>query len=153
MPRRGRDFHHVVSGILSAFERQINAWVDRWVQFSRRQTLAVEFVAHRANRNPKEPPTITVRAAPEAPIELAYGRERILYVDPASGKVVGEASRSTRGLFASVERIHRFRGALRGRARDWNWHNRIGFWSAIPLFFIVLSGVIMSYGWANNLLY
>jgi uncharacterized iron-regulated membrane protein len=46
-----------------------------------------------------------------------------------------------------------FRGGLGGRARDWNWHNTIGFWSAIPLFFIVLSGVIMSYGWANNLLY
>ncbi len=46
-----------------------------------------------------------------------------------------------------------YRGGLAGRARDWNWHNVTGIWSAIPLFFIVLTGVIMSYAWANNLLY
>ena len=42
---------------------------------------------------------------------------------------------------------------LRGKARDWNWHNAIGFWSAPALFFIVITGVVMSYPWANNLLY
>jgi len=42
---------------------------------------------------------------------------------------------------------------LRGRARDFNWHNSAGFWSAPILFFIVLSGVVMSYPWATNLLY
>jgi uncharacterized iron-regulated membrane protein len=42
---------------------------------------------------------------------------------------------------------------LRGRARDWNWHNAIGFWSALPLLAIVLTGLIMSYSWANNLLF
>src|SRR5689334_17324893 len=46
-----------------------------------------------------------------------------------------------------------FARGLGGKARDWNWHNVIGFWCALPLFFIVLTGVIMSYPWANNLLY
>jgi uncharacterized iron-regulated membrane protein len=46
-----------------------------------------------------------------------------------------------------------FKKDLQGRARDLNWHKTIGFWSAIPLFFIVLTGVIMSYAWATNLLY
>jgi uncharacterized iron-regulated membrane protein len=46
-----------------------------------------------------------------------------------------------------------FRGNLSGRARDFNWHNVIGIWCAAPLFLIVLSGVVMSYPWANNLLY
>jgi uncharacterized iron-regulated membrane protein len=45
------------------------------------------------------------------------------------------------------------RRGLTGRARHFNWHNAIGIWCAIPLFFIVLSGVIMSYPWANALLY
>ena len=40
-----------------------------------------------------------------------------------------------------------------GRARDWNWHNVLGFWCVVPLLVIVLTGVIMSYAWANNLLY
>jgi uncharacterized iron-regulated membrane protein len=42
---------------------------------------------------------------------------------------------------------------LSGRARDWNWHNVLGFWSFLPLFFIVLTGVLISYPWATNLLY
>ena len=46
-----------------------------------------------------------------------------------------------------------FNPKLRGRARDWNWHNVIGFWSSFPMLLIILSGLIMSYGWANNLLF
>jgi uncharacterized iron-regulated membrane protein len=46
-----------------------------------------------------------------------------------------------------------FRGGLAGKARDFNWHNTIGLWSAIPLFVIVASGVVMSYPWANDLVY
>jgi uncharacterized iron-regulated membrane protein len=46
-----------------------------------------------------------------------------------------------------------FRRGLSSKARDFNWHNVIGFWSFIPLFVVVLSGVVMSYGWANNLVY
>src|SRR5262249_50402670 len=42
---------------------------------------------------------------------------------------------------------------LNAKARHWNRHNVFGAWSAIPLFFIVLCGVIMSYPWANDLLY
>ncbi len=42
---------------------------------------------------------------------------------------------------------------LKGRARDWNWHNTFGFWACIPLLFIVLTGLAMSYSWANNLIY
>ncbi len=46
-----------------------------------------------------------------------------------------------------------FRRGLPGKAREFNWHNTIGFWSCIPLFVIVISGVVMSYPWANALVY
>ena len=46
-----------------------------------------------------------------------------------------------------------FRRQTTSKARDWNWHTVSGFWTAVPLFFIVISAVVMSYGWANNLLY
>jgi uncharacterized iron-regulated membrane protein len=46
-----------------------------------------------------------------------------------------------------------FRGGLRGRARDWNWHNVAGAWCAIPLLLITLTGVVISYPWANALLF
>jgi uncharacterized iron-regulated membrane protein len=46
-----------------------------------------------------------------------------------------------------------FRRGLPSKARDFNWHNTIGFWSAVPLFIIVLSAVVISYSWAGNLVY
>ncbi|HEY7287168.1 MAG TPA: PepSY-associated TM helix domain-containing protein [Vicinamibacterales bacterium] len=46
-----------------------------------------------------------------------------------------------------------FRRAQTGRARDFNWHNVIGFWCAPAIIIMTFSGVVMSYPWANNLLY
>jgi uncharacterized iron-regulated membrane protein len=46
-----------------------------------------------------------------------------------------------------------FRSGLRGKARDWNWHNVLGIWCAAPLLVIALTGVVMSYPWANTLLF
>jgi uncharacterized iron-regulated membrane protein len=46
-----------------------------------------------------------------------------------------------------------FRRGLPGKARDFNWHNVIGFWSFVPLFIVVLSAVVISYQWAGNLVY
>jgi uncharacterized iron-regulated membrane protein len=46
-----------------------------------------------------------------------------------------------------------FRRGLPGKARDFNWHNVIGLWSAVPLFVVVLSGVVISFPWASNLVY
>lgn len=46
-----------------------------------------------------------------------------------------------------------FRAGLRGKARDFNWHNAIGFLTAIPLAVVVASGVVISYGWAGDLVY
>jgi len=45
------------------------------------------------------------------------------------------------------------RRGLSGRARDFNWHNAIGFWMCLPLFVIVVCSTAMSYQWANNLVY
>lgn len=44
-----------------------------------------------------------------------------------------------------------FRGGLRGKARDFNWHNVIGYWSLVPLAVIVWSGVVIGYPWASDL--
>jgi uncharacterized iron-regulated membrane protein len=46
-----------------------------------------------------------------------------------------------------------FRRGLPSKARDFNWHNVIGFWSAGPLFIVVLSAVVISYTWAGHLVY
>lgn len=55
--------------------------------------------------------------------------------------------------WAAVRATLMFRSGLSGRARTWNWHNVAGVWCAIPLAFITLTGVVMSYPWANALLF
>ena len=46
-----------------------------------------------------------------------------------------------------------FRRGLSGKARDFNWHNTIGFWSSLVLIILTLTAIVMSYQWANNLVY
>lgn len=55
--------------------------------------------------------------------------------------------------WAHFKNVLWFRRGLPSKARDFNWHNVIGFWSLVPLFFVVLSGVVISYPWASNLVY
>jgi uncharacterized iron-regulated membrane protein len=54
---------------------------------------------------------------------------------------------------AALRNILWFRGGLSSKARDFNWHNTIGFWSAIPLAIVVAGGVVISYPWATALVY
>ena len=52
-----------------------------------------------------------------------------------------------------VNAILFFRRTTTGRARDFNWHNVIGFWCAPVLIVLTATAVVMSYPWANRLLY
>jgi uncharacterized iron-regulated membrane protein len=142
------------------------------------------------------------QAGSAQPYVFAFGRERSLFLDPWSGKVLGEGSPRLRAFFAWVTTLHRclalpdtardsgkaitgaaslvflfmvlsglclwwprrwscqhlkrivfFQSRYHGPARRWNWHHVFGFWLCMPLFIIALTGVIMSYDWANRLLY
>lgn len=55
--------------------------------------------------------------------------------------------RTLRGLLLFQTRY------INARVRDFNWHHVFSFWMLLPLLVIALSGVVMSYGWANNLVY
>jgi uncharacterized iron-regulated membrane protein len=46
-----------------------------------------------------------------------------------------------------------FKRGLGGKARDFNWHNVIGIWCAVPLTIIVACAAPMSFPWANAFLY
>ncbi|MGA9767631.1 MAG: PepSY-associated TM helix domain-containing protein [Blastocatellia bacterium] len=53
----------------------------------------------------------------------------------------------------ALSSITLFKRGLKGRSRDFNWHNVTGFWCALLLVILTATGMIMSYQWANNLLY
>jgi uncharacterized iron-regulated membrane protein len=67
-----------------------------------------------------------------------------------SGLYIWIPKRKTRSAFRNNAW---FRGKLRGRARDFNWHHVLGVWSFVPLVLIVFSGVVISYPWAGALVY
>ncbi len=194
------------TGALLAYERQLTAWADGY-RVSRPgpavPRLGVEALTARVRESVgASPASITLRADPEAPAALSLGRERVVFVDPYSGRVLGEGSKRARAFFRAVTDWHRWLGAegerrsvtravtgasnllflfivlsgvvlwwprswtarrlrpitvpqggLAGKARDFNWHNAFGFWSALPLAFVVASAVVISYPWAGDLAY
>jgi len=52
-----------------------------------------------------------------------------------------------------VSSVGLFQRGLSGKPRDFNWHNVIGVWSALPLVVITLTGMVISYRWAGDLVY
>jgi len=58
-----------------------------------------------------------------------------------------------RWTWQRVRAVIWFSKTATSRARDFNWHNTIGAWSALPLFFVVMMALPMSFPWANALLY
>lgn len=46
-----------------------------------------------------------------------------------------------------------FRKGVRGKARNFNWHTTIGFWTSLVLIVLTLTATVISYQWASNLLY
>jgi uncharacterized iron-regulated membrane protein len=53
----------------------------------------------------------------------------------------------------TVRAVALFRTGLPGKARDFNWHNVIGIWSAVPLAIVVATATPISFPWANALVY
>jgi uncharacterized iron-regulated membrane protein len=195
-----------VTGILLAFERQINAKADAPAVLQGQTSTGGQepvdtLLANLKSSGQGVPSQLVVHSSAKDPVEARYGREKTLFLNPWTAEVIGQPSESTRAFFGAVERVHRsvgmgmrsaagrgitgaanlafffmlisglylwlptmwsaasvksrllFRRGLAGRAREWNWHNVVGMWVAFPLVFIVASGVVMSYPWANNLLY
>ncbi len=198
-----------VTGVLLMYERQITAWADtRGYQVSQpvniETRLPVETLFTRLHEAQPDaaPSSITVNADATTPVAIGLAGGRTLFVNPYTGEIFGEGSKSVRGFFRTVTDWHRWLGAsnesrttgraitgacnlaflflvmsgfylwfprhltwaqvkkvlwfrrgLVSKARDFNWHNVMGFWSAIPLFIVVLSGVVISYTWAGNLVY
>ncbi len=53
----------------------------------------------------------------------------------------------------AIRQVLWFRGGLASKARDFNWHNVIGVWSALPLAAIVAGAAVISFPWASDLVY
>jgi uncharacterized iron-regulated membrane protein len=55
--------------------------------------------------------------------------------------------------WTAVKQVMWFRRGLKGKARNFNWHNTIGFWTSLFLIIFTLTATVISYQWASNLVY
>ena len=53
----------------------------------------------------------------------------------------------------SIKPVMWFKRGLSGKARNFNWHNTIGFWTSLLLIVFTLTATVISYQWASNLIY
>lgn len=196
------------TGALLALKPQILNVVERDVRLvvppNRAPRLGLQAIVSSAQaaRPDGRPATVTLQADPAASASVSFGRDGTIYVDPYTGRALGEGSTRTQRFFRAVEDWHRwlavsgdgrpsaraitgasnlafvllavtgpylwwprgwswanlrgivwFRSTRGGRARDFNWHNVIGLWCAPVLIVLTLTGVVLSYPWANALLY
>ncbi len=196
------------TGVLLAFERQFVAFAERDLRATAanasRAPLPLSQIVTAASKAVPDgkPSNIIVRSDRLAPVTIAFGRERTIFVNPYTGAVFGDGASRVRGFFEANKSLHRwlamkgearergkaitgaanlvflfivlsglviwiprrrtrtgfrnvmlFRGGLRGRARDFNWHHVLGIWVFLPLVAIVFSAVVISYPWATRLVY
>src|SRR5262245_46637832 len=103
-----------VTGVLLTYERQITSWANRGYRsaVTRAARLPMEdMLARVIELNHALPSAVVLRADPAAPVEVSFGRDRVLLVDPHSGAILGEASPGVRAVFQRVEAWHRWLGA------------------------------------------
>lgn len=56
-------------------------------------------------------------------------------------------------IWKAVRPVIWLRGGQRGKARNFNWHNTIGFWTSLLLIVFTLTATVISYRWASDLLF
>ncbi len=197
------------TGTAIAFQDEVVTYAERDAMLvsppisgATRRPLA-ELIGHaRAAKPDSQPVIMTVSSDPTQVVQVGFGRDGTLNINPYTGEVHEPSATKWRAFFLTMERWHRFlarnggqrvlgkavndacnaaflflalsglflwwprkwrtKGLKRslwflrdatGRARDWNWHNVIGFWSAPILIILTATAVVMSYGWANDLVY
>ena len=196
------------SGILLAFQPQILRRVEREARTVPARPAGSRLGAGTLLRLAGEaspggaPTAVTLSSDPSEPAAAAFGRERVLFLDPETGAVLGAGSEAWRAFFERAQELHRwlalpernreigkaitgaanvaflglalsglyiwwprlrgirrvssvalFQRGLSGKARDFNWHNVIGIWSALAIVTITVTALPMSYRWANDAVY
>jgi uncharacterized iron-regulated membrane protein len=135
-----------VTGVLLTYEKQMLRWADtRGMNgappSANAPRLDVATLVDRARAaSPGTPTAITWRAGANAPIEVAYGRERTLFLNAYTGAVLGQGSSGTRRFFRTITDWHRWlgrEGPRRALGKSITGLANLGF------LFIVLSGLYL----------
>ncbi|MFL5617345.1 MAG: PepSY-associated TM helix domain-containing protein [Gemmatimonadaceae bacterium] len=135
-----------VTGVLLTYEKQITRWADTHAldgappsPDAKRFDVAT-LVSRARAASTGTPTAITWRAGADAPVEVAFGRERTIFLNAYSGAVLGGGASGTRGFFRTVTDWHRWLGRdgpRRALGKSVTGIANLGF------LFIVLSGIYL----------
>ena len=192
-----------VTGVVLTYEKQMSRWADReyWIPTEGAEAADPAVVLQSARDLRPETPVTSIQLFSEAgaPAIASYGRSGRVYLDPATGELLGEPNAAMAGFLSAVRGWHRWfnvsgdgrstaraitgwsnfgflllvlsglylwfprrwswqhfrpvlllRRGVRGKARDFNWHHVVGFWTAIPLAVVVFTGAMISFPKARN---
>ena len=134
-----------ITGVLIMYERQMVAWADRSgieapVPSGDRLPVAHLLESVRAHAPEIAPVSVTVPSDAESAVAVALSRERVVYVDPYTGQVLGEGAVGMRRFFGIVTGLHRwFNVGEESRAAA----RAITGASNLLFLFIVLSGMYL----------
>jgi uncharacterized iron-regulated membrane protein len=135
-----------ITGVLLTYEKQITRWADtRGLEGAPpspdAKRLDVATLVERARPAWKGAPSaITWRTASDAPVEVAFGRERTVYLNAYTGAVLGDGASGTRRFFRAVNDWHRWlgrEGPRRALGRKITGFANVGF------LFLVVSGLYL----------
>jgi uncharacterized iron-regulated membrane protein len=153
-----------VTGVLLAFERQIISFAERDLRASAVEAAgrplplsqlvaavsgggqAILPVPSSAKTGQAglpglhQPSNVVIRSDRFAPVAVAFGRERTLFVNPYTATVLGEGSKRVRGFFEANRSLHRWL-LMKGQARERG--KAITGAANLIFLFIVLSGLVI----------
>jgi uncharacterized iron-regulated membrane protein len=135
-----------VTGVLLAFERQVLAFADRGLRATAAEAAGTPLPVSRviaaavAANGGGTPSNVVVRSDRRAPVTVAFGRERTLFVHPYSGAVLGEGAPGVRRFFEANEQLHRWL-AMKGDNRERG--KAVTGAANLVFLFIVLSGLVI----------
>src|SRR5690242_13436323 len=98
-----------LTGVALAFERQIVQIADRTARApvsSGSVLLPLEALVSKLPRGAEGLSAITVSADRSEPVAFAFGRERIVYLDPYNGSMLGKGSMIVLAFSFKLERWH-----------------------------------------------
>lgn len=135
-----------VTGVLLAFERQVVAFADRELRATAAEAARTPLPLSRivaaavAAAPDGKPSNVVVRSDRFAPVAVAFGRERTLFVNRYSGAVLGEGASGVRTFFEANKSLHRWL-AMKAEARERG--KAVTGAANLVFLFIVLSGLVI----------
>jgi uncharacterized iron-regulated membrane protein len=111
------------TGLLIAFEAQIQGWADRGDRLvtpppgATPQSLERILAAVGTERPAIAVSSVTLRSGANEAIALHLGRDGVLYADPYRGTITGAGATGLRSFFRTATELHRYVGA-RGEGRE-----------------------------------